>query len=345
MEPLAIFTYLDSTTLEPLNAFIDTGVNGLSAYISAPLRVGITIYIVLNGIAFVRGLTNETMMQFAINCIKLAIIFTLATRAGDFNYYVKSVFFDYLPTEISNALAGNPNAGVSANALDTLLKKGLDTGSAMWEQSELGFRMILSALFFLLIVVASFMMCVFGYVVLFYAKCALTIIIALGPLFIALALFQPTRRFTEAWIGQAANFIILQVLVITIGSLLVNAASSIALSTSSPVGAIVAVIQFSVIAICAWYIFMQLPSIASGLAAGGANLAFGGHVYPSSPFRAAYNAMRGSKSAQPPTTAPNASSRSDHTPQNNSPAGGNSPSQTTAPAPERPPAPVTRPTS
>jgi type IV secretion system protein VirB6 len=325
VEQLAIFAYLDEKSLQPINAFLDSAIGGLSTYLSAPLAVGISIYIILNGITFTKGLTNETVSGFVIKAIKLAIIFTLATKAAEYNYYVKSVFFDYLPNEVGSAIA-NASSGssfdaqkakVGAGALDSLLRKGLDTGTAMWEKGPNGFTIVLYALFFLLIVVATFMMCVFGYVVLFYAKCALAIIIAVGPLFIAFALFQPTRRFTEAWIGQALNFSLLQILIITIGALLVNAAASLAIDSTDLVRATIAVLQFSVIAICAWYIFLQLPSISSGLAAGGASLAFGRNTYPGAAMSAAYQAVRGKvgqKKDAPPSTASTDSSKTSGNP-------------------------------
>jgi type IV secretion system protein VirB6 len=321
MEPVnsRIFAYLDSRILSPLNAFIDLGVNGLTAYLVGPLAVGITIYVILNGIAFTRGITNETVTEFVMKAIKLAIIFTLATHAADFNYYVKNVFFEYLPNEIGTAIAtvnggDAENARVGASALDSLLSKGLQSGSRMWKLSPNDMSIILYALFYIVIVIATFMMCVFGYVVLFYAKAALSVIIALGPVFIACALFNSTRRFTEAWIGQAVNFVILQILIISIGALLVEAAIHLVISNSNLATAMLGLIQFSVIAICAWYIFLQLPSIASGLAAGGANLAFGGHVYPGTPMASMYRAIRNRGGTKQPDSSDKGeqSGRSDH---------------------------------
>src|SRR3546814_1343953 len=53
-----------------------------------------------------------------------------------------------------------------------------------------------------------------GFAITIFAKVALAIIIALGPIFIALALFEPTRRFFHGWLGQVFNYIVLLAVII-----------------------------------------------------------------------------------------------------------------------------------
>jgi type IV secretion system protein VirB6 len=53
-----------------------------------------------------------------------------------------------------------------------------------------------------------------------FCKIALAIIIALGPIFIALSLFEPTRRFFHGWLGQAFNYIVLMGVIIAITTLI-----------------------------------------------------------------------------------------------------------------------------
>jgi type IV secretion system protein VirB6 len=86
-------------------------------------------------------------------------------------------------------------------------------------------------------------------------------------------MFQSTRRFTETWIGKLVNYVILQVLTVAISSLVLSVITSIINVALSDV----LQTAMAVIAICfaAAYIFVQLPGIASALAAGGAALNMG----------------------------------------------------------------------
>jgi len=51
---------------------------------------------------------------------------------------------------------------------------------------------------------------VVAYTVSLYAKVALATVLAVGPVLIALALFNSTKRFTESWLGQVVNYVVLQ---------------------------------------------------------------------------------------------------------------------------------------
>src|SRR3546814_5512588 len=61
-----------------------------------------------------------------------------------------------------------------------------------------------------------------GFAITIFAKVALAIIIALGPIFIALALFEPTRRFFHGWLGQTINYIVLLAVIIAVTTLITD---------------------------------------------------------------------------------------------------------------------------
>jgi len=127
----------------------------------------------------------------------------------------------------------------------------------------------------MLVIGASFIVAAIGYIVSLYARLALAIMLAIGPVFIALAMFQSTRRFTEAWISQLANFVILQVLVIAVGSLLITSIDTTFTAIEAYSDVLMRPIALCAICLAALYVFYQLPGIASALAVGGASLTYG----------------------------------------------------------------------
>src|SRR5450756_1785030 len=101
---------------QPITTFISTSVSNLASYIDGPLRVAVILY----GFAVMRGAISEPIMEFAWRAMRIVNVVLLATNSSTFQQYVTGLFFDSLPKEIGNALAGsglNTNSGVPFDQL------------------------------------------------------------------------------------------------------------------------------------------------------------------------------------------------------------------------------------
>lgn len=267
-----VFSFLDNQFKAPLENFISSGTSGIGSWVTGPLTVALTLYVIIYGFLVLRGSIQEPIMDFAFRAMKLAIILMLVQNASNYQTYVSKVFFEDMPTEISGAL--NTGSAPSASAFDSLLDKGQKSANDIWAKSAWPVD-ILTGAAGLVVIVVTFIVAAIGYVVSLYARVALAIVLAIGPIFIALAMFQSTRRFTEAWIGQLVNFVILQVLVVAVGSLLVTCLDATFATMESYADVLMRPIALGAIALASLYVFYQLPGIASALAAGGASLTYG----------------------------------------------------------------------
>ena len=128
-----------------------------------------------------------------------------------------------------------------------------------------------------------------GFAITIFAKVALAIIIALGPIFIALALFEPTRRFFHGWLGQAFNYIVLMAVIIAITTLVSDLGASALAEAETNSDVTIAAVIFAVYLFLGTIFFFQAPAIATGIAGGAAAGvgAFAGTAWGTmaSPFR------------------------------------------------------------
>lgn len=267
-----VFAFLDNQFKAPLESFISSGTSNISTWVAGPLTAALVLYVVLYGYLVLRGSIETPVLEFAYRAIKLGILVMLVRDAADYRAFVTDLFFTSLPQEISTAL--NTGTVPSASTFDALLDKGQASANQIWNRSSWPLD-IATAFGGLLMVVITFVVAAIGYIVSLYARVALAIILALGPIFIALAMFQSTRRFTEAWIGQLVNFVILQVLVVAVGSLLITTLDTSFTTVEAYEDVLMRPIAIGAIGIASLYVFYQLPGIAASLAAGGASLTYG----------------------------------------------------------------------
>ncbi|KAK0339422.1 TrbL VirB6 plasmid conjugal transfer protein, partial [Friedmanniomyces endolithicus] len=67
---------------ERLNVFLGDRLSSVIAEVEGPLRIALVLYVVLYGVAILRGAISEPVMDFAVRSLKLAFLYLLATTAA-----------------------------------------------------------------------------------------------------------------------------------------------------------------------------------------------------------------------------------------------------------------------
>ncbi|ALE03005.1 type IV secretion system protein [Bartonella ancashensis] len=258
------FESISGYIIKPLSNAMDAMVHGLSTAIAMPLNLASIIFVFLYGYTVMTGRVTLSMHSLLNNVLKIVIVTTMATNADTFNAYVKDIFFRDLAGAIGNAINSNPtDASVLDYILLTVILRYQEILAAAWF-----FEKIIVGFIGVVMIVAVIFFCIAGFIVQMFAQVALVMVIALGPLFISLYLFNVTKKFTDAWIATLANFTILQVLVIMLGTIM----SKIILNVlNEPYTSIYLLFPpVVVISIVGAVLFRALPGLSTALANGGA---------------------------------------------------------------------------
>jgi len=268
-----IFSQVNALIEVPFLAQVDALIGVLVAWLAGPMATALVIYVALTGFMVMRGLPQETFAAVLGRIVRLCIVAWIVMNAAVYNEWVRDLFLTTLPTELSNEITsttGNPVP--SAAAFDTIWRKALGVGMAVW--STLGWTDIGPSLAVIFMWVCAGVAISFSYLVWLTSRIGLALVIAVGPIFIAFALFPATRALFERWLGQVVQFVVLGVLAVTLLQLMVLAEGALVdrivatSSTSSPAQRLQMLLAVCVLFIICAMLAMQLPGLAAGLAGG-----------------------------------------------------------------------------
>lgn len=277
-----IFTPAYGYVDERLDAFLGAGLSSVIGQVAGPMRVALVLYVLLYGFAILRGAISEPLIDFGIRSVKLALIYMLATTAA-YGSWVAQPLFHELPDTLARAVGGR-TVGDAGEAFDQFFNRAAYLGEKVAEQASLSdwLPLIMSGAVWVCGALAASL----GFGIVLLAKVALALLVALGPIFIACALFEATRRYFFGWLGQAVNYLVLFALVLVMFELVLSfvAGQWDAIEGDDPLSG---ALLFIALCLLGGIFFLQTPAIAAGIAGGAslgladfANAAAGGRLTP-----------------------------------------------------------------
>jgi type IV secretion system protein VirB6 len=260
-----------------LNAILSTYIGTNTARVAAVLEPAIVtlgvIYVMVWGYLQLTGQMDEPFIAGVKRIVTLAVILGVALQLWLYNSLIVDTFFN-APAELAAAILGvyDPIATV-----DGIIESGADAGGLLLEKGGIlngNFAFYLAGAAVYVIVGLTAIYTIF---LLTLSKIALSVLLALGPLFIALLLFATTKRFFEAWLAQLANYAFITILTVLVAALMLAVLSTAAQQAVASGGGI----QIAMAArVCmaaglTFLVMRQVMPMAAGLASGLALSSFG----------------------------------------------------------------------
>lgn len=249
-----------------LDQFLGEAAGRMLGEVAGPLRAALVLYVLLYGFAILRGAIAEPMMDFAIRSLKLALIVMLATTAA-YGSWITQPLFHALPDTLSRAIAGG-TPGEAGAAFDQFFGRAAYLGQKTARDATVmnWLPLLVGGSVFVIGALAAAV----GFGVVVLSKVALALLIALGPIFVACALFEASRRYFFGWLSQAVNYLVLYALILAIFQLVLTLVGDQwgRIDGQDP---IVGSLIFIALCILGAIFFLQTPAIAAGIS-GGASL-------------------------------------------------------------------------
>ena len=227
-----------------------------------------TVYVMVWGYLQLTGRIEEPFVAGLRRLITLAVVLGIAVKLWLYNTLLTNTFYQ-APAELASAIVG---AQDPVATIDTIWERGgavagflFSYGASLGIGGSVGYY-IAGAVVWVLIG----LLCVYTMFLIALSGIALAVLLALGPLFVALLLFDATRRFFEAWIAQLANYALITILTVLVAALLLQVVESYAEQTAARGSAITTVdaLDMVLVAVLVFLLMRQVMPIAAALAGG-----------------------------------------------------------------------------
>ena len=205
-----------------LNTVLTGYIGDHTARIAAALEPAIitlgVVYVMIWGYLQLTGQIEEPFLSGVKRIITLAVILGCALHLWLYNALLVNTFFN-APSELAARVIG---AFDPVAIVDQILFEGGDAANLLLQKGGIlhgNFAYYLAGIGVYLIVGLTAIYTIF---LLSLSRIALSVLLALGPLFIALLLFDTTKRFFEAWVAQLANYAFIAILTVLVAALMLR---------------------------------------------------------------------------------------------------------------------------
>lgn len=252
-----------------LDALLATYVADQTARIAEaiePLVITLCVlYVMIWGYLALFGKVEEPLTDSIKRFFAIGVVFAVAIHLWLYNEVIVATVFD-APASLAAVVVGTYEP---LEVIDQVLQDGMDTGGRLMARGSLldGFSFDIAgiAVCILIGVVA-----VYAMFLLSLSKVALSVLLAIGPVFLVSVLFVATRRFLESWVAQLVNYALITVLTVLVCALMLHVIS-VATTQALAVGGGITVAHAMRVCVAAGLtllVLRQVLPIAAGLAHG-----------------------------------------------------------------------------
>jgi type IV secretion system protein VirB6 len=205
-----------------LDRLLATFVSDQAARVAAALEPAViilgSVYVLIWGVLQAAGQIEEPLLEGARRIGRLVLVIGIGLHLWLYGPLIVNTFF-YAPNQLAALMIGAQDA---VTIVDRIIFQGGDVAAALMAKGgildgNLSYY-IAGFLVYALIGVTA----VYTIFLLSLAKVALSILLALGPLFLATLLFRVSHRYFEAWIAQLSHFAFVALLTSLIVGLLLH---------------------------------------------------------------------------------------------------------------------------
>lgn len=261
---------------EILSNYVYNGYTALADYLTLPLGIAITLYIIFYGYSMTMGWARVSVGDFSKSIVRIGLIYLFAMHWSWFSDYFVTLIFD-VSGHIGDVLVSSTNIPLPSfagegitGAMQSVLIELWEMGQWAWNGGS--FHNWAPLFIGLALWVCGFLLIGIGLFEIIFAKCILSVLCVLAPLFISFTLFDSTREFFNRWVGLCAAYSFLMILVM--------AATGLAMSVDQWAIAdayVTKIVDLPTIAILA-IIFVSLLCVGIIIKVEGLALALGGFV-------------------------------------------------------------------
>jgi type IV secretion system protein VirB6 len=256
-----------------MSGYIGTNTALIASTLEPAIVTLATVYVMVWGYLQLTGRIEEPFVAGLKRLITLAVVLGVALRLWLYNTLLVDTFYQ-APAELGAAIVG---AQDPVATVDAIWERGGAVADYLWNNGGL---LNLNVGYYLagaIVWALMGLLCVYTMFLIALSNIALAVLLALGPLFVTLLLFDTTRRFFEAWLAQLANYALITILTVLVSALLLQVVESYAAQTAARGTAIVTVdaLNMVLIAVLVFLLMRQVMPIAAGLAGGIALSSFG----------------------------------------------------------------------
>jgi type IV secretion system protein VirB6 len=253
---------------DQLTHYIGDNTARVSAAMEPAIVMLATLYVMIWGYLQLTGRLEEPFIVGLKRILTLAVVLGVALRMWLYNTVIVDTFYA-APAELAAAVIRAPDP---VKLIDSIWEQGGAVAGYLFDNGGVfngDFGYFIAGI---VVWVLMGLLCVYTMFLIALSHVALAILLALGPFFVAMLLFESTKRLFDAWLAQLANYALITLLTVMSAALLLQIVNTYATQTAARGAAILTVdaLNMVLISVLVFLFMRQVMPIASSLASGAA---------------------------------------------------------------------------